>query len=93
MTGTFELLVNSRGYYEFRLLSLTGKVLAVSGPYPDRDSAVAAIALARESAAMARINDQTAQPATPPACLAARPGSPVSMVWMRRGHSAAGSTA
>ena len=69
MTGTFELLVNSRGNYEFKLLSGTGKVLAVSGAYRDKDSAVADIAGVRESAAMALVNDHTThppQPATPP---------------------------
>lgn len=68
MTGIFELVEPSRGAFEFRLLSSTGKVLAVSGPYSDKDSAVAAIRLARECAAMALIQDHTTgspQPPTP----------------------------
>jgi hypothetical protein len=37
VTGTFELMVNSRGHFEFRLLSSAGKVIAhqcsgVKGP-------------------------------------------------------------
>jgi uncharacterized protein YegP (UPF0339 family) len=46
----------------FRLLSSRGKVLAVSGTYGDKDSAVAAIALVRESAAMALAKDHTTDP-------------------------------
>lgn len=68
MTGTFELAEPSRGTFEFRLLSSTGKVLAVSGTYRDKDSAVAAICLARECAAMALIQDHTTRaphPTTP----------------------------
>lgn len=69
MTGTFELLVNSHGDYEFQLLSSAGKVLAVSAPYRDKKFAVADIALVRESAAMALITDHTMRPpqsAAPP---------------------------
>jgi uncharacterized protein len=62
MTGTFELKPTSRGGFEFRLLSPTGKVLAVSGTYRDKDSAVAAIRDARECAAMALISDRTTRP-------------------------------
>jgi uncharacterized protein YegP (UPF0339 family) len=65
MTGTFELLVTNRGAFEFRLLSRTGEVLAVSGPYRDRDSALAAILDARECAAVALVNDRTTQPRQP----------------------------
>ncbi len=68
MTGKFELVETSRGAFEFRLISRTGKVLAVSGTYSDKDSAVAAIRLARESAAMALIQDHTTRaphPTTP----------------------------
>jgi uncharacterized protein YegP (UPF0339 family) len=65
VTGTFELVVTSRGDFEFRLLSRSGKVLAVSGTYRDKDSAVAAIRDARECAAMALINDRTTRPPQP----------------------------
>ena len=67
MTGIFELLEPRRGAFEFRLLSHTGKVLAVSGTYTDKDSAVAAMRLARESAATALVQDHTAGPPQPPA--------------------------
>jgi uncharacterized protein len=65
VTGTFELVMTSRGGFELRLLSRTGKVLAVSGTYSDKDSAVAAIALVRESAAMALTKDRTTDPPQP----------------------------
>lgn len=66
MTGTFELLATSGGY-EFRLLSSTGKVIAVSGAYRDKKSAVEAIRDARECAAMALIKDNSSLPlAMPP---------------------------
>lgn len=67
MTGIFELLEPSRGAFEFRLVSRTGKVLAVSGIYSDKESAVAAIRLARESAATAIVQDHTTEPPQPPA--------------------------
>ena len=66
MTGIFELVEARRGGFEFRLISHTGKVLAVSGTYSDKDSAVAAIRLARESAAMALIQDHTTRAPQPP---------------------------
>ncbi|WP_457963669.1 DUF1508 domain-containing protein [Arthrobacter sp. D1-29] len=62
MTGKFELVVTNRGAFGFRLLSSTGEVLAVSETYSDKDTAVAAIRDARESAAMALINDCTLPP-------------------------------
>jgi uncharacterized protein YegP (UPF0339 family) len=62
MTGIFELVVTTGGDFEFRLLSRTGKVLAVSGKYKDKNSAVAGIRDAQESAAMALINDRTNRP-------------------------------
>jgi uncharacterized protein YegP (UPF0339 family) len=66
MTGTFELLATTGGY-EFRLLSSTGKVIAVSGAYRDKKSAVEAIRDARECAAMALIKDHSSrQLALPP---------------------------
>lgn len=66
MTGIFELLEPSRGAYEFRLISRTGKVLAVSGTYSDKNSAVAAMRLARECAATALVQDHTTEPPQPP---------------------------
>lgn len=62
MTGTFELVVTTGGDFEFRLLSRTGKVLAVSGKYRDKNAAVAGIRDAQECAAMALINDRTPPP-------------------------------
>jgi uncharacterized protein YegP (UPF0339 family) len=64
--GIFELVEPSHGAFEFRLISHTGKVLAVSGTYSDKDSAVAAIRIARESAAMALIQDHTTRTPQPP---------------------------
>ena len=57
--GTFELVVSGRGDFEFRLVSPNGKVLAVSGTYRDKTSAVAVIRDARECAAMALLKDHT----------------------------------
>ena len=72
MTGKFELVETSHGAFEFRLISHTGKVLAVSGTYSDKDSAVAAIRLARESAAMALVQDHTTNALQPPAPLSTK---------------------
>jgi uncharacterized protein len=67
MTASFELVVTTGGDFEFRLLSRTGKVLAVSERYKDKNSAVAGIRDAQESAAMAFINDRTTRPPSTPA--------------------------
>jgi uncharacterized protein YegP (UPF0339 family) len=66
MTGTFDLVVTTGGDFEFRLLSRTGKVLAVSGRYKDKESAVAGIRDTQECAAMALINDRTNRPPLTP---------------------------
>jgi uncharacterized protein YegP (UPF0339 family) len=62
MTGTFELIEDTYGRFQFRLLNGVGEVLAVSGPFSDKKAAVAAIVSARENAAMALITDLTAIP-------------------------------
>jgi uncharacterized protein YegP (UPF0339 family) len=57
--GTFELLLTDPGDFEFRLLSPAGEVLAVSGVYSNRNSAIAGIRDARECAATALFKDHT----------------------------------
>ncbi|WP_425550465.1 YegP family protein [Arthrobacter gyeryongensis] len=74
MTGIFELVEPSRGAFEFRLVSGTGKVLAVSGTYRDKDSAVAAMRLARQCAATALVQDHTTGPPQPPTPSKAKSG-------------------
>jgi uncharacterized protein YegP (UPF0339 family) len=66
MAGTFELVVTTGGDFEFRLVSGTGTVLAVSGRYKDKKSAVAGIRDAQECASMALISDRTNRPPLTP---------------------------
>lgn len=62
MTGLFELLSTNPGDFRFRLLTGGGDILAESGPYPDKATAVNAITAARECASMALISDKTPHP-------------------------------
>jgi uncharacterized protein YegP (UPF0339 family) len=57
MTGSFELYNVDRTYYGFRLKAADGSVIAVSGRYPDKESAVQGIRAVRECAATGLISD------------------------------------
>lgn len=67
MSATFELFLDEHAHYAFRLKTPDGTVLAVSGQYPDKASAVRGIQAVRECAAMGLISDNcppaTAHPA------------------------------
>ncbi|WP_461172690.1 DUF1508 domain-containing protein [Arthrobacter sp. Z1-9] len=58
MTGKFELFIDEHASYAFRLKSHDGAVVAVSGPYPSKESAVQGIRDVRECAATGLISDQ-----------------------------------
>ncbi|WP_309072609.1 YegP family protein [Arthrobacter sp.] len=58
MTGKFELFTDEHASYAFRLKSHDGTVVAVSGPYPNKESAVQGIRDVRECAATGLISDQ-----------------------------------
>lgn len=57
MAGKFEVFVDAEAQYRFRLITPGGSELAVSGPYPDKSAAVAAIEAVRECAGMGLISD------------------------------------
>ena len=57
MAGKFEVFVDTEAQYRFRLITPGGSELAVSGPYPDKSAAVAAIEAVRECAGMGLISD------------------------------------
>jgi uncharacterized protein YegP (UPF0339 family) len=57
MAGKFEVFVDAEAQYRFRLITPGGSELAVSGPYPDKSAAVAAIEAGRECAGMGLISD------------------------------------
>ncbi|WP_258805897.1 YegP family protein [Pseudarthrobacter sp. NS4] len=58
MAGIFELFNDEDAQKAFRLKSPAGLVLAVSGRYPDKESAVQGIQDLRECAGTGLINDQ-----------------------------------
>ena len=57
MAGSFELFVDEDSRIRFRLVMPDGRVLAVSGQYPDKHQAVAAIKDVRECAGTGLISD------------------------------------
>jgi uncharacterized protein YegP (UPF0339 family) len=57
MAGKFEVFVDAEAQYRFRLITPGGGELAVSGAYPDKSAAVAAIEAVRECAGMGLISD------------------------------------
>ncbi|CAN7150223.1 DUF1508 domain-containing protein [Arthrobacter sp. LjRoot78] len=57
MAGKFEVFLDAEAQYRFRLTTPDGTELAVSGAYPDKSSAVAAIEAVRECAGMGLISD------------------------------------
>lgn len=57
MAGTFELFADEDSRIRFRLVAPDGSVLAVSGQYPDKHHAAAAIKDVRECAGTGLICD------------------------------------
>jgi uncharacterized protein YegP (UPF0339 family) len=57
MAGSFELFVDEDARIRFRLVMPDGRVLAVSGQYPDKHQAAAAIKDVRECAGTGLISD------------------------------------
>ncbi|MGC0237413.1 YegP family protein [Arthrobacter sp. SD76] len=57
MAGTFELFADEDSRIRFRLVAPDGSVLAVSGQYPDKYHAAAAIKDVRECAGTGLITD------------------------------------
>ena len=57
MAGTFELFADEDSRIRFRLVAPDGTVLAVSGQYPDKYQAAAAIRDVRECAGTGLISD------------------------------------
>jgi uncharacterized protein YegP (UPF0339 family) len=57
MSGTFELFVDGSTSYGFRIKAPNGAIVAVSGQFPDKASAVQGIRAVREYAGMGLIKD------------------------------------
>ncbi|WP_043445335.1 YegP family protein [Arthrobacter sp. L77] len=57
MTGTFELFHDEGTSFAFRLTGPDGEVVAVSGPFSNKASAVEGIRVVRECAGMGLIAD------------------------------------
>lgn len=57
MAGMFELFVDAKSYFRFRLTAPDGTVMAVSKAFDDKAAAVAGIAAVREYAGMGLITD------------------------------------
>ena len=62
MTGAFELFHDGNLAFGFRLKAADGTVVGVSGPFPDRASAVEDIRVVRECAGMGLITDLCPMP-------------------------------
>ncbi|MEC5193173.1 MULTISPECIES: YegP family protein [unclassified Arthrobacter] len=62
MTGAFELFHDGNLTFAFRLKAPDGTVVAVSGPFPDKVSAVEGIRVVRECAGMGLITDLSLVP-------------------------------
>lgn len=62
MAGTFELFADEDSRIRFRLVTPDGTVLAVSGQYPDKYQAAAAIEDVRECAGTGLIRDLAPAP-------------------------------
>jgi uncharacterized protein len=76
MAGKFEAFIDADSFFRFRLLAADGAVVAVSGPYQDKQALAAGIAAVRECAGTGLVTDlcpggAAARPATAPAAAAA----------------------
>lgn len=69
MAGKFEAFVDADSLFRFRLLAPDGAVVAVSGPYQDKQALAAGIAAVRECAGTGLVTDLC------PAGTAARPAA------------------
>lgn len=66
MAGMFELFVDAKSAFRFRLTAPDGTVMAISKPFDTKTEAVAGIAAVREYAGMGLITD-SCTPLTPAA--------------------------
>jgi uncharacterized protein YegP (UPF0339 family) len=57
MAGKFEAFVDADSLFRFRLLAPDGAVVAVSGPYQDKQALAAGIAAVRECAGTGLVTD------------------------------------
>lgn len=73
MAGMFELFNDEESGFRFRITAPDGTVMAVSGSFPDKPSAVAGIRGVRGYAGMGHIKDLCT---IPPADAATGPASP-----------------
>jgi hypothetical protein len=76
MAGKFEAFVDADSLFRFRLLAPDGAVVAVSGPYQDKQALAAGIAAVRECAGTGLVTDlcptgTAARPAAVPVAVAA----------------------
>ena len=62
MIGAFELFHDGNLSFGFRLKAPDGTVVAVSGPFPDKVSAVEGIRVVRECAGMGWVTDLCPMP-------------------------------
>ncbi|BCW74257.1 DUF1508 domain-containing protein [Arthrobacter sp. NicSoilB11] len=76
MAGKFEAFIDADSLFRFRLLAPDGAVVAVSGPYHDKQALAAGIAAVRECAGTGLVTDlcpagAVSRPATVPVAAAA----------------------
>jgi len=83
MAGKFEAFVDADSLFRFRLLAPDGAVVAVSGPYQDKQALAAGIAAVRECAGTGLVTDlcpagTAARPAAVPVAAAVAPAAAAS---------------
>ena len=76
MAGKFEAFIDADSFFRFRLLAPDGTVMAVSGPFQDKQALAAGIAAVRECAGTGLVTDLCPaaagpRPATAPVAAAA----------------------
>jgi uncharacterized protein len=64
MAGKFVLKKSSSGRYHFNLVASNGQIIATSQAFERKESAVRAIAAAKEILNNADVDDQTGEPVT-----------------------------
>jgi uncharacterized protein YegP (UPF0339 family) len=89
MAGLFELFVDARSHFRFRLTAPDGTVMAVSKPLDDKPAAVAGIAAVREYAGMGHITDLCPPHSDGPAPARTHSGQPSGAYRDRALHRAA----
>lgn len=64
MDAQFQLYMDSKGKYRFKLVAADGTVMLASGSYAQKSAAIAGIAVVRDTARAGDVLDGTGSPLT-----------------------------